>query len=135
MEAMRDRWTDDRMDDLVQRVDSGFAQVDARFVEVHEGIAALRTETHEDIAALRVDSKELRRDIAKLDRDLRAATREELNTQIHAVRSEMREGFDKVDAQFERVIATFNRRFDTLVMALISAMLAGLIGLLATHFG
>lgn len=131
MEAMRDRWTDDRMDDLVQRVDTGFAQVDARFAEAHE-----------DIAALRVDNKELRSDIAKLDRDLRAATREELNIQIHAVRSEMQEGFDKVDAQFTRiddrldvVIATFNRRFDTLVMALIGAMLAGLIALFANHFG
>ncbi len=149
MEAMRNSWTDDRMDDLAGRVDAGIGRV-------HEDIAGLRTETHEDVAALRIDNKELRSDLARFDRDLRAATREELSTQVHAVRSEMREGFDRVDAQFNRVdaqfervgaqferidarfdmvIATFNRRFDTLVMALIGAMLAGLVALLANHFG
>lgn len=29
MEAMREAWTDERMDDLVARVDRGFAQTDA----------------------------------------------------------------------------------------------------------
>ena len=111
MEAMRERWTDDRMDDLVQRVDTGFAQVDARFAEVHE-----------DIAALRVDNKELRREMATLDhglrqgtatlgRDLRIemnhlATREELRTEIKAVRSEMREGFDRLIAAMIAVVVS-----------------------------
>jgi hypothetical protein len=29
MEAMRQSWTDERLDDLSQRMDSGFARVDA----------------------------------------------------------------------------------------------------------
>ena len=31
MEAMRESWTDDRLDDLNRRVDAGFKQVDERF--------------------------------------------------------------------------------------------------------
>jgi hypothetical protein len=41
MEAMREAWTDDRMDDLVKRVDTGFSQA------------------HADTAALRVEIKDL----------------------------------------------------------------------------
>ncbi len=116
MEAMRSRWTDDRMDDLVQRVDAGFAQVDARFAQVDARFAqvdARFTEVHEDIAALRVDNKELRGEMSHL------ATRKELQAEIKTVRSEMREGFDKVD----KAIAAINRRFDTLILTLIAAMI------------
>jgi chromosome segregation ATPase len=127
MEAMRERWTDDRMDDLVHRVDTGFAQVDARFAQVDTRFA----EVHEDIAALRVDNKELRREMAMLDRDLRVemsklATREELHAEIKVVRSEMREGFGKIDAM--------QRTLNALHRTLIGAILAGFIGLLVTHF-
>ena len=31
MEAMREAWTDERLDDLNEKVDKGFARVDARF--------------------------------------------------------------------------------------------------------
>ena len=34
MEAVREKWTDDRLDDLSQRVDRGFSDVDRRFDEV-----------------------------------------------------------------------------------------------------
>lgn len=118
MEAMRDRWTDDRMDDLAERVNTGFGQV------------------HEDIAELRSDNKELRRDMATLNRDLRSeigqlATREELRTEIGALRTETRLGFDAVDGRFDAL----NGRFDALQRTLVAAALTGLIGLLATHFG
>jgi flagellar biosynthesis/type III secretory pathway protein FliH len=33
-EAMRKSWTDERLDDLSVRVETGFAQVDTRFAEV-----------------------------------------------------------------------------------------------------
>jgi hypothetical protein len=107
VEAMREHWTDARLDDLAKRMDIGFAQV------------------HEDVAALRVDNKELQRDMATLDRNLRAeigqlATREEL----HALNN-------RFDGRFDAL----NKRFDDLQRTLIAAVLAGLIGLLATHFG
>ena len=34
MEAMRQSWSDDRLDDLNKRVDEGFARVDERFAQM-----------------------------------------------------------------------------------------------------
>ncbi len=34
MSAVREAWTDERLDDLANRVDRGFDRVDAKFVEV-----------------------------------------------------------------------------------------------------
>jgi hypothetical protein len=45
METMqRATWTDERLDDLNRRVDSGFDRVDARFAQVDAEFRALRTE-------------------------------------------------------------------------------------------
>lgn len=151
VEAMRDSWTDDRMDDLARRMDTGFAQVREDFTQVREeiaglradnheeisglradnkeeiaglradnkeGIAGLRADSHEDIAGLRTDNRELRRDMAALDRDLRAKISQS------ATREELQQGFDAL-----------NHRFDAMQRTLIAAILAGFIGLLATHFG
>ena len=52
-------WTDERLDDLSQRVDSGFARLDADMrdlrVELREGLAAVRTELGGEIAAVRTE--------------------------------------------------------------------------------
>lgn len=136
---MRESWTDDRMDDLVKRVDAGFAQV------------------HEDIAALRVDSKELRRDMATLDGDRRAemstlgkdlrAEMGDLRVEMGAHREDQRVemGAHREDVRAEmRLLASrqemnerfdaFERRFDTLQGTLVAAILAGFVSLLVTHF-
>lgn len=39
MEAVRDSWTDERLDDLNHRVDEGFRRVDERFRRVDERFA------------------------------------------------------------------------------------------------
>jgi hypothetical protein len=44
MEAMREAWTDERLDDLANRVDKGFEGVDARFERVEGDIRSLRSE-------------------------------------------------------------------------------------------
>lgn len=36
MEAMRESWTDDRLDDLNRRVEGGFKRVDERFRQVDQ---------------------------------------------------------------------------------------------------
>jgi hypothetical protein len=41
---VRDKWTDDRLDDLNQRVDAGFAGIDQRFGQVDAEFRALRGE-------------------------------------------------------------------------------------------
>jgi uncharacterized protein YPO0396 len=50
MQAMRESWTDDRLDDLNAKVDRGFERVDA---ELH----ALRTETRTEFTAVRAEMK------------------------------------------------------------------------------
>ncbi len=59
MEAMRQSWTDDRMDDLAssvdrrfEQVDRRFEQVDKRFEQLHGDIKELRSETTKQFAAL-----------------------------------------------------------------------------------
>ena len=102
MEAMREGWTDDRMDDFNTKVD----RIDA------------------DVRALRIETK----------------------TEFAAVRSEMREGFariekrfDKVDARFEKVDERFDRMNDRLVqicqtmIGFCGVAFAALIGFLATQ--
>lgn len=36
MQAMREKWTDERLDDLNKKVDDGFARIDQRFVQVDQ---------------------------------------------------------------------------------------------------
>ncbi len=37
--AMRDKWTDERLDDLNKKVDDGFARIDLRFTQVDQRFA------------------------------------------------------------------------------------------------
>jgi len=41
MQTMRDRWTDERLDDLNEKVDRGFDRVDVRFDRVDERFARI----------------------------------------------------------------------------------------------
>jgi hypothetical protein len=128
VEAMREHWTDGRMDDLVQRVDNGFVQVDARFAQVDTRFAqvdARFAEVHEDIAALRVDNRELRRDMATLGLGLQG----EMATLGNELRSEMSQLATRKELQ------ALNKRFDDLNRTLIAATLTGIIALFASHFG
>ena len=59
MAAMRQTWTDDRMDDLAksvdtrfEQVDKRFEQVDKRFEQIHGDIKGLRDETNRNFAIL-----------------------------------------------------------------------------------
>lgn len=39
--VMRDKWTDERLDDLNKKVDDGFARIDARFAQVDARFAQI----------------------------------------------------------------------------------------------
>jgi len=41
MAVMRDKWTDERLDDLNKKVDDGFARVDARFAQIDQRFAQI----------------------------------------------------------------------------------------------
>ena len=48
MEAMRSTWTDERLDDLARRMDTGFERVDTE-------IRSLRGELHIEVGGLRAE--------------------------------------------------------------------------------
>jgi hypothetical protein len=49
MEAMRQSWSDDRLDDLNKRVDDGFARVDAQFARLDAKIDATAAELRQEM--------------------------------------------------------------------------------------
>jgi hypothetical protein len=76
MEAVRDLWTDERMDDLNHRVDTGFAEVGHEFralrLEMRTEFTAVRSEMREEFAAGRLETKAefaaVRSELAELQR-------------------------------------------------------------------
>ncbi|HMJ71808.1 MAG TPA: hypothetical protein VK471_00430 [Solirubrobacterales bacterium] len=103
MEAMRESWTDDRMDDLN-------GKVDALHLEMRTEFKAVRGEMKEEFGAVRTEMKE----------------------EFGAVRGEMRAGFDKLEKRFQsmdqRLLDTYRMMF-----GFCGLLLAALIGLLATQ--
>ena len=85
MEAMRDVWTDERLDDLNHRVDSGFEEVSREF-------QAIRLEMRTEFAAVRGEIAGLRSDMATEFGSVRgeiAGLRGQMATEFAAVRGEM----------------------------------------------
>ncbi len=81
MEAMRQSWSDDSLDDLNHRVDAGFARVDERFAQM---------EARMDAQADRLD--------AKFD-----ATATELRLQMQADTHQLNSRFDAMQQTMMRV--------------------------------
>jgi tetrahydromethanopterin S-methyltransferase subunit G len=95
MEAMRQSWSDDRLDDLKDRVDAGFAQVDQRFAHVEERFARLD---------------------AKIDSKIDAVSAE--------LRQEMKMGFDQINSRFDAMQQTIIRVGGGLIGVLIAGLVA-----------
>ncbi len=53
---MRDKWSDERMDDLNRRIENGFNRVDADLREIRDEIGGLRGETKAEFDSLRARS-------------------------------------------------------------------------------
>lgn len=62
MEAMRERWTDDRLDCLNRRIDDGFDRVDERFKEVDRRFE----EMGKGFARVDADMREIRSEISAM---------------------------------------------------------------------
>jgi hypothetical protein len=110
MEAMRESWTDDRLDDLN-------GKVDALRLEMRTEFKAVRGEMKEEFKAVRGEMKE----------------------EFAAVRGEMRDGFDKIGKQFDKIDVRFQAMdaqligiYRTMVVFCGTAM-AALIGFIATQ--
>jgi tetrahydromethanopterin S-methyltransferase subunit G len=107
MEAMRESWTDDRLDRLN-------GKVDALRVEMRTEFKAIRGETRSDFKEVRGEMRE----------------------EFAAVRGEMRAGFDKIDSRFETIEGRFDALQRTLLQiagGTIATLIAGFAGIIATQ--
>jgi DNA anti-recombination protein RmuC len=107
MEAVRESWTDRRLDDLNGRIESGFDRVDS-------DLRAQRVETRTELTALR---GEMRQGFDRVD----------------ARFERMEERFDE---RFERMDGRLDERFDALQRLLVQfagLLVAALIGLIASQ--
>ncbi len=94
--SARQAWTDDRMDDLVQHLDTGFAQVNERMDRAdrrfEQHTAEMRAESqqlrHELVGAVTSLREELHTEIGGVRQDI-VGVREELHTEIGGVRQEI----------------------------------------------
>lgn len=100
MEAMRQNWTDDRMDDLAEQVDTGFAQA-------RVDIGSMRSELHREI---KEQGKELRREMKSQGSELR----EEMKSQARELREEMKDQTREVRGEIQELRVQMNARFDAL---------------------
>lgn len=97
-------WTDERLDDLAQRMDAGFERVDRDIrelrMDMRDGFASVRAELREESANLR---GEIREESTNL--------RREMHEGFASVRGEMREEFAAMRAMIWRfggaMIVTF----------------------------
>ncbi len=104
-------WNDDRLDDLKDRVDAGFAQVDERFAQVDERFVRLEA---------KIDARIDRLD-AKVDAKIDAAAFE--------LRQEIKEGIHQINSRFDAMQQTMIR----VGGGLIGVLFASGAGLIATQ--
>jgi predicted nuclease with TOPRIM domain len=122
MEAMRQSWSDDRLDDLNNRVDAGFARVDERFARVDERFARLEDKID------RLDAKIDAKIDARIDR-LDAKVDAKIDAAAFELRGEMKEGFHQLNCRFDAMQQTFIR----VGGGLIGVLVASGAGLIATQ--
>jgi hypothetical protein len=136
MEAMRQSWTDDRLDDLSHRMDERFDQVEGAMSQRFE-----RVEGEMKAGFDRVDGeiKELRAEIKDQGKELRggiAGVEARLRTQVNEHRAETWEQFDRVHEDMRQINAAILGLHQTMTRIAWSAaitVLAGVIGVLLTN--
>ncbi|HEU4737778.1 MAG TPA: hypothetical protein VFS54_01715 [Solirubrobacterales bacterium] len=97
----RETWTDERLGDLVKRIDKGFG---ATKVEIRD----LRVHTDKGFA--RVDS------------DIR-----ELRVEMRQMRADLKEGFDRMDARFDALQRTMIISLAGIAGSIAASVIGGLV--------
>jgi hypothetical protein len=114
MEAMREAWTDDRLDDLANRMDQGFDRMDRDARELRAEMKAGFERVDRQIADVRTEMK------AGFDR---------VEDEFREVRAEMKAGFDGVHG----VLYGLQRTMLQIGGGLIGTLLVVTGGVLASH--
>lgn len=110
MEAVRDKWTDERLDDMSGRMGEGFDRLDKDIREVRSEIAGVR----EEVAGLR---SELSSEVA--------GVRSELGSEIAQVRIDLLEEMNRrFEATHRLIIQVGGGLFGTMAIGFLSLVLA-----------
>jgi hypothetical protein len=140
MEAMRQSWTDDRLDDLNGKVDALRLEMRAEFRAIRgeaksefggmkEEFGAIRGGMKEEFAAVRGEMKGEFGAVRGEMKEEFAAIRGEMKAEFRAVRGEMKAGFDKIDERFDALQRTLLQ----ISGGVIATLIAGFAGVVATQ--
>jgi len=131
MELTREAWTDERLDDLANRMDRGFDRVDAAIRdlrgEMKEEFAAVRGEMKEEFAAVRT---EMRGEFAALRTEMKdefTAVRGEIRGEVGSLRKESVALWGEVNARLDGIQQTMIRSNGALLVAMVALVLAVLL--------
>lgn len=138
MEAMRQSWTDDRLDDLSHRMDERFDQVEAemdqRFEKVESEMKAGFERVDGEVKELRGEVKELRGEIKEQGKELRG----EMAGIEGRLRAQASEHYVKVREEFASLHndnRQLNAEMHALQRTIVQITGAGVITLIATVAG
>jgi|SRR5829696_6551509 len=121
MEAVREKWTDERLDDMNVRMGEGFDRLDKDLREVRSEIAGVRTE----VAGVRSEVNGVRSEVAGLRSDV-TGMRKEMATrgEVAGVKSELLEEMNRrFEATHRLIIQVGGGLFGTLVIGFLSLLL------------
>ena len=111
MEAMRNSWTDERLDD-------GFERVRSEIAVLRGEVGALRKELHEEVGSLR---KELHEEVGSL--------RKEMHEELGSLRNEMHQELGSLREEMHREFAALNRT----LLQIGGGVIVALIGVIVTQ--
>jgi len=121
MEAMRETWTDERLDDLTHRVDEGFNRMDREFQAVR---LEMRTEFAAVRGEMRVESAAIRAEIG--------LSRSDLTGQVEVTRSDLTGQIEVTRSDLSGQIAALNRTMLQVGAGAIATIFIGFVAVVAT---
>jgi hypothetical protein len=141
MEAMRQSWSDDRLDDLNNRVDVGFARVDERFAQMEERMDTrfARLEAKIESSFDRLDAKfeaKIESCFDRLDAKFEAkieSSFDRLDSKIDATAAELRQQMQMDTHQLNSRFDAMQQTFIRVGGGLIGVLFASGAGLIATQ--
>lgn len=131
---VREAWTDERLDDLANRMDEGFREVRAELRQQREEnaaeFAAVRSQITDESTSLRKEFAEVREVLGQQRAEVKDQ-KETMEAKLETIDAK----FEVIDAKFEKVDARFDDLNRTLQIGfwLIGSFIVGLMGMVATQ--
>jgi archaellum component FlaC len=122
MEAVREKWTDERLDDMNGRMAEGFDRLDKDIREVRSEIAGVRSE----VAGVRTEVAGVRTEVAGVRKEVAGVKSEvtELRSEIAQVRIDLLEEMNRrFEATHRLIIQVGGGLFGTMALGFLSLVL------------